>query len=469
MQLSAWPVRGAKAVIPVETNSQPGILLLQKTISSRCSSSGLASSTRFSKLAIGGKAMRTAAARNNDEDTFVRWGVAPGAALWPTVVRILFVVDGRINTSTCPVSFGLGYVLETLRDPSFAWWVRFSVKVVRRDLEPLDYPCDPTKYPDTNYTEDGNNQKLNFKFTDSDFSFDDWDQVWFFGDYPANADGDINSPGFYPLDDAELKLLAEWMDRGGGVFAAGDHWNLGASMCSRIPRVRTMRKWTHEQGVPTMDGDTRNQTLQPDPDPTQDTEGDTIPQPIELTYLQWTTSILARPPVTHPLLTTPTGVINTFPDHMHEGELFDDSNVQLDSPLNIPGYDQPEYPYEQPVINPGVGTAIAPGVELPRPRPSPHVVAYGRTTNWSPWLPSAGILARLESGVYLSTKNSAWWAHTTATAPESAALLSTPPGITGSAITSTDLRHPIQRCTRTCRRTTVILAFGFPDCNSGNR
>jgi hypothetical protein len=53
--------------------------------------------------------------------------------MWPTVLRILFVIDGRIDTSTCPECFGLGYVLQTLRDDSFAWWVRFKVQVVRRD------------------------------------------------------------------------------------------------------------------------------------------------------------------------------------------------------------------------------------------------------------------------------------------------------------------------------------------------
>ena len=34
------------------------------------------------------------------------------------------------------------------------------------------------------------------------------------------------------MTDGELKVLAEWMDAGGGVFATGDHAYLGASMCS---------------------------------------------------------------------------------------------------------------------------------------------------------------------------------------------------------------------------------------------
>src|SRR5437763_3027999 len=179
-------------------------------------------------------------------DAFVRWGVAPGPALWPIVLRILFVIDGRIDTSTGPGCFGLGYVLETLRDDSFAWWVRFEVQVVRRDQARMPLPNCSSQDSDSNYNQ-GQDPRFaitGFRFTEPNFSLNDWDQVWLFGDYPANQDGDINEPQFCHLDDVELKLLAEWMDRGGGVFAAGDHWNLGASMCSRIPRVRTMRRWT---------------------------------------------------------------------------------------------------------------------------------------------------------------------------------------------------------------------------------
>ena len=43
----------------------------------------------------------------------------PGPALWSPVLRILFVIDGRIDTSLDPANFGLGYVLATLRDESF--------------------------------------------------------------------------------------------------------------------------------------------------------------------------------------------------------------------------------------------------------------------------------------------------------------------------------------------------------------
>jgi hypothetical protein len=333
-------------------------------------------------------------------DTFVRWGVAPGPALWPTVLRILFVIDGRINTSFDESSFGLGYVLETLRDDSFAWWVRFKVQVVRRDHAEV---INTLPAWDTNYT-DGNEPIFaifGFKFTDPNFNLDDWDQVWFFGDNPGNRPPNEIDPGFFqyhPLDDEELKRLAEWMDRGGGVFAAGDHWNLGSAMCSRIPRVRTMRKWTLEQDPPTQDGYSRNQTLQLVPGQGNEDllERDTYAQPVELVYRLWTTSILARLPFPHPLLTTPTGVIDSFPDHMHEGEVINDDEVELDSPLNILGYDRPEYPFVEPQVSPGTAARIASGDQPLRPRPRPYVVAYGGTTNFRPPVPSpaSGTLAR---------------------------------------------------------------------------
>ena len=120
----------------------------------------------------------------------------------------------------------------------------------------------------------------------------------------ANDPDDPDDPKYSPLRDDELKVLAEWMDRGGGVFATGDHWNLGASMCSRIPRVRTMRKWTVDQGVPPQHGPTRHETTQGLPGVVTgyEHEEDTVPQPIEPVYRPTATSIAIRNYVPHPLL-----------------------------------------------------------------------------------------------------------------------------------------------------------------------
>jgi hypothetical protein len=293
-------------------------------------------------------------------DLYRKWGVVPGPWLWSTPIRILIVVDGRIDSSKGSGCFGLGYVLETLINNMFAWWVRFEVRYVRRDSGSWTLCGDdfPWYHP----------EDFNFRFTKPGFDLNMFHQVWFFGDYPANEAGDPYDPMYSPLGDDELKLLAEWMDRGGGVFATGDHANLGASLCSRIPRVRTMRKWTAAQDVPPQYGSSRHETTQgaPGVTTTYDNEEDTVPQPIEPGYRATATSIAVRNLVPHPLLCTRDGVITEFPDHMHEGEVIEDGAVELGKPLGIPGYAGAEYP---------------PALDAQRPRPHPSVVAYGRTTS----------------------------------------------------------------------------------------
>jgi hypothetical protein len=335
------------------------------------------------------------AVNHSRDDLRSTWGITPGYYLWPTTIKILFVIDGRIQLSK--VEFGLWYVLDTLTAP-FSWWVRFDVDVAKRDGEAVD--VDPFRPFNLKYK--------NFKFTNDDFDLDTYDQVWFFADRPNRNDGadgttdDEIQP--FLLEDGELKLVADWMDRGGGVFAAGDHSILGASTCSKIPRVRTMRKWTHAQDVPTRDGSTQHQTLQPNPPLAgDDLEGDTVLQPIELVYRRATGALpFQRPLVPHPLLSSRLGVIDRFPDHMHEGEVIGDERVNLDLPLEIPGYDRPEYPS---VISEVLASGAQDvGAVVPQ-RPRPEVIAYGQTTN-SYWEPPVvlGALARFNPPLGLSKR-----------------------------------------------------------------
>lgn len=344
-------------------------------------------------------------------DTFRRWGVVASSALCPVLQRVLIMIDGRIDTTSAPGVFGLGYVLATLRDTAAAWWVRYEVQVVRRDDGSLTLgPWDE----DDGYS-DGSLPPFPtrlFRITDPRFDINDWHQLWFFGDLPANGEGDHNASAYSPLEDEELRILAEWMDRGGGVFATGDHWNLGASMCSRIPRVRTMRRWTPAQGVPPQDGDRRHQTLQPAPGGEVAQESDLAAQPIDVVHRRVVLSMLSRGAWPHALLAGPDGVIDSFPDHMHEGSVVDDHAVELAKPLDIPGYSQPEYPATGPVIDPGM-TALAPGAGLTEFRPRPQVIAYGQTTNPAPLVlddtaihdPSMpGHLAKFASNALVTTR-----------------------------------------------------------------
>ncbi|MDQ4037812.1 MAG: hypothetical protein M3313_05555, partial [Actinomycetota bacterium] len=41
------------------------------------------------------------------------WGIGDGPWLWATRIRILFVIDGRINEGHSEEEFGLGPVLDT--------------------------------------------------------------------------------------------------------------------------------------------------------------------------------------------------------------------------------------------------------------------------------------------------------------------------------------------------------------------
>jgi hypothetical protein len=307
--------------------------------------------------------------RGSDEaGAATRWGIGRVPWLWATRIRILFVIDGRITEGRSDQEFGLGLVLDTLRDRSFAWWVRFEVEVRSRN---------PTE---------------SFRFTENGFDLDDFDQVWFFGDWPGEIANDpnvgddiIEQDSNYPLSDAELCVVAEWMERGGGVFATGDHALLGASMCYRIPRVRTMRKWTRAQGVPNFDEDDRNETLVHVGEPKHDTpfeegalEGDRWPQRIFPVLRQDTDWPFVYGGFPHPLLCGKAGVIDHFPDHMHEGEVFEDEDVQLDQPLEIPGFQGVEYP----TVPLDVKAAAAVGGTGPvGVRPRPHLIARGLTSH----------------------------------------------------------------------------------------
>jgi hypothetical protein len=298
-----------------------------------------------------------------------QWGIAIRDALWPVTVRILLVIDGRINLTSNKMEFGLGYVLDTLRAPS-SWWISINVHVATREqtITAAELGTNTVQYQ-------------NFRFTDGEFNIDNYDQVWFFGDQPSQDDGsdattDLHIVPPYTLDDAEAQIVAAWMDRGGGVFATGDHGVLGASLCSRIPRVRTMRRWKRSDGVPSIQGPRRHQTLQGGS--TYTGEDDTQLQPVELVYWasahSWPFFPQYRP---HPVMCSPWGPIDRFPDHMHEGELVPDDLVVLNRPLDIPGHEAPEYPDAIPeVLALGIGDA-----SQAQWRPTPQIVAFGQTTN----------------------------------------------------------------------------------------
>lgn len=124
------------------------------------------------------------------------------------------------------------------------------------------------------------------------------------------------------------------MDAGGGVFATGDHEDLGAAMCRRLPRVGSMRRWywpdPGPNGEPVAPVGTpvpvsspswpalrdRLDTLRPGVDTLYqfDDQSDVHAQPIAP---RWTRRGLRKYP--HPLLCSPAGALTWLPDHPHEG------------------------------------------------------------------------------------------------------------------------------------------------------
>lgn len=157
---------------------------------------------------------------------------------------------------------------------------------------------------------------------------------------------------------AEVQAIANFMDAGGGVFATGDHEDLGAGLCREIPRVRSMRRWYYAGGgpdglpaAPSGSSADRHDTTRQGFDALYQfsDQSDTIAQQItpRLYFGGGKSGVLWRYP--HPLLCSPDGVVRFLPDHPHEGQCEVPANLDL----VVLGKD--EYP-----ILPATGTRLAP-------------------------------------------------------------------------------------------------------------
>lgn len=153
-----------------------------------------------------------------------------------------------------------------------------------------------------------------------------YDQVWLFGFQPGLASTDAD----------ETRVLAKFMQDGGGVFATGDHSDIGRPLCGALPRVRKMREWS---AVP-MGGPTRIDTVNHpgingvanDAD-----QSDRFPQ---TTY-----PLIDASNAPHPLLRSSAGPINVLPDHPHESECYAPRGAALGGDFNVAGMAAfPEFP-----------------------------------------------------------------------------------------------------------------------------
>jgi hypothetical protein len=300
--------------------------------------------------------------------------------------HILFVLDGPISIGAAN-DFGLSKVIALLRSTSFGL-AGFTVTLASRDgtTATVANPApEEFKYRGFRFDQiEANGSR----------TIDQYHQIWCFGFWPGNGNipGHPNNPNSLdpsvesaltlaanvPLSDGELEQLTRWMnERGGGVFATGDHHILGSPMCARIPRVSTMRRWRVADGapVPTVGLPTRHDTNRPATSAQQagtaqipnSVERDSVPQPIE-----WVPDSTIRNGIfvhrrPHPILCHPThGPIDVFPDHPHEGHCFDPASAdwqstRLDASYDFNGYSGLHYP------------------SVAGQRPQPQVIAFGRT------------------------------------------------------------------------------------------
>jgi len=255
----------------------------------------------------------------------------------PAKVRILIVLEPGISPGPPGSGFGLGRVVSYLRNETFGF-VDFEVDFALRGTD--DSP--------TAVDIDNGAGEWDFRYRDFRYhSVEDgtpilhgYDELWCFGINPNihdNGDNQSVKDSNYSSTPAELTVLTEWMDNGGGVLAMGDHNFLGSAMCWNIPRVGTMRAWLKDdndgRSVPNRTGTDRHDTNRPQnasqdatqtPNPAMipnSVERDAIAQPLEWKkYSVWSRLVFQRRRRPHPVLCGGSlGVIDRFPDHPHEG------------------------------------------------------------------------------------------------------------------------------------------------------
>lgn len=237
--------------------------------------------------------------------------------LWrPCTVNILMVADNFLYFSD--EDFGLSDLIGILKNEDLSY-ARFNITVAHRN-NPSDVRMGVGNA-------DISGQIKNFKFDDSDdFGPATYDQVWLFGSQRSAKDG---TDWTNRLTDSELRVLMEFMDAGGGVFATGDHEDLGCAMGGFVPRVRQMRRWFFDdvgpngEGLaPPFDGPGRFDTNRQGHDAGYqfDDQSDDIPQPIIPKIYSVRTGVYFSATFPHPVLCGPNGAIEVLPDHPHESQ-----------------------------------------------------------------------------------------------------------------------------------------------------
>lgn len=220
-------------------------------------------------------------------------------------VRVLVVADGNLTFKT-PHDFSLKLFVDILKTSALPWET-LEVKTAHRAKD--DNEAD---FPDFKFDKvEGGNPV---------FSIKTFDVVWLFG-----FDGEKSD-----LPATEKAVITDFMNQGGGVFATGDHQDLGCALCGDLPRIRRMRRWHFanvETPAPDRNGPTRLDTLRQGITPgfQPEDQADNVPQEIRPKFFVNCALTASEP---HPLLAMGNDTITILPDHMHEGECVPPKEIQ---------------------------------------------------------------------------------------------------------------------------------------------
>lgn len=213
-------------------------------------------------------------------------------------------------------------------------------------LKAFDSPLPYTSFDITRAHRESNNTGDISNFTFDSHNLDQYDVIFIFA---------VRSQQASNISESELRAITEYMDNGGGMFATGDHADLGVSICGQIPRVKSMRRWytpsnpgpNNEPFAPL--ASVNNLDTNVDVMGAGGSDTDYYPQTIRPKYKYryvfpgfnnhhiW--NYVKYP---HPVLCCPDGVINKLPDHMHEGLCEVPSDLTWSSSFS--GYNFEEYP-----------------------------------------------------------------------------------------------------------------------------
>ena len=215
-----------------------------------------------------------------------RWGIVDWQLHYPwwpnpVTVKILFYADGGVRYDGGPF-FGLKQVLATVTANHYPW-VTFVPTTVNRLADPS-----------------ADHGGLDLAAA---LALDSFDELWIY-----------SAAGAPQLTATELAAAQAFMDADkGGVLITGDHANLGAAF-GNLPRAGKMRQLPAPPAVP----GPWNTTLRSGANSVYefDDQSDQYPQPLQLKWY-WSGWLWRAP---HPLLCSPVGPIDIFPDHQHEGE-----------------------------------------------------------------------------------------------------------------------------------------------------